>query len=96
MKYLLIALLALAGCSTPKLETPTQYTYTSPPIVPVRVDPQAQQMSRSETVSATIQCEQDGLRAVPIMSKRIISGMMSDIVIDIQCLPKRNIFDVKF
>lgn len=96
MKYLFIALLALAGCSTPKLETPTQYAYTSPPVVPIRVDPQVQQMSRSETVSATIQCEQDGLRAVPIMSKRIISGMMSDIVIDIQCLPKRNIFDVKF
>jgi len=98
MKYLLITLLVLAGCSSApqKLETPTQYAYTSPPVVPIRVEPQVQQMSRSEVIAATIQCEQDGLRAVPVMSKRIVSGMMSDIVIDIQCLPKRNIFDGKF
>jgi hypothetical protein len=96
MKYLLIALLVLTGCSTQKLETPNIPTYTSPPVVPIRVDPQVQQMSRAEVVSATIQCEQDGLRAVPVMSKRIVSGMMSDIVIDIQCLPKRSILDVKF
>jgi hypothetical protein len=57
--------------------------------VPIKVEPQVQQMSRTEVIQATIQCEQDGLRAIPVMSKRIVSGMMSDIIIDIQCVPKR-------
>jgi len=88
MRYLL--LLALAGCAAaPRLETPVQQTYTSPPVVPIVVEPKVQQMSRTEVIQATIQCEQDGLRAVPVMSKRIVSGMMSDIIIDVQCVPKR-------
>ena len=88
MRYLLL-IVFLAGCQSPRLETPPVQTYTSPPVVPVKVEPQVQQMSRTEVIQATIQCEQDGLRAVPVMSKRIVSGMMSDIIIDIQCLPKR-------
>ena len=88
MRYLLL-IVFLAGCQSSRLETPPVQTYTSPPVVPVKVEPQVQQMSRTEVIQATIQCEQDGLRAVPVMSKRIVSGMMSDIIIDIQCLPKR-------
>ena len=74
MRYLLLIAL-LVGCAQTRVEP------LGVPIVPVRVEPQAQQMSRSEVVSATIQCEQDGLRAVPVMSKRIISGMYSDIAV---------------
>jgi len=88
MKYLCL-LLILTGCAQPRLETPPVQTYTTPPVVSVKVEPQVQQMSRTEVIQATIQCEQDGLRAVPVMSKRIVSGMMSDIIIDIQCIPKR-------
>ena len=88
MRYLLLMAL-LAGCAGQRLETPPVQTYTSPPVVPIKVEPQVQQMSRTEVIQATIQCEQDGLRAVPVMSKRIVSGMMSDIIIDIQCVPKR-------
>lgn len=88
MRYLLL-MAFLAGCAGQRLETPTVQTYTAPPVVPVKVEPQVQQMSRTEVIQATIQCEQDGLRAVPVMSKRIVSGMMSDIIIDIQCVPKR-------
>ena len=88
MRYLLLMAL-LAGCAGQRLETSPVQTYTSPPVVPVKVEPQVQQMSRTEVIQATIQCEQDGLRAVPVMSKRIVSGMMSDIIIDIHCLPKR-------
>jgi len=78
MKYL-IAILILAGCADNK-----------PPIVPVKVEPQAQQMSRNEVVQASMECEAGNLRPVPIISKRMISGMMSDIIIDVQCMPKRQ------
>ncbi len=88
MRYLLL-MAFLAGCAEQRLETPPVQTYTAPPVVPVKVEPQVQQMSRTEVIQATIQCEQDGLRAVPVMSKRIVSGIMSDIIIDIQCVPKR-------
>jgi len=91
MKYLLI-LLILAGCST----TPAPVQYANPPVVPIVLDPKVQQMSREEVISATIQCENSGLRAVPVFSKRLVSGYLTDIVIDLQCLPKRNIFDGKF
>ena len=77
MKYL-IPLLILAGCAD------------KPPTVPVKVDPQAQQMSRNEVVQASMECEAGNLRPVPIISKRMVSGMYSDIVIDVQCMPKRS------
>jgi len=91
MKYL-IPILLLAGCATqaPRLDAPVQPTYTNPPIVPIRVDPQAQQMSRNEVIQASIECEAGGMRPVPVISKRMISGMMSDIIIDVQCMPKRS------
>ena len=87
MKYLILILI-LAGCA----QTPSkqEIIQVSPPVVPLKVEPMAQQMSRTEVIQATMQCEQDGLRAVPIMSKRMINGFLSDIVIDIQCLPKRQ------
>jgi hypothetical protein len=92
-RVLLVALL-VGGCAQNKQEP--QRMYAQLPEVPIRVDPMAQQMGREEVISATIQCEQSGLRAVPIMSKRIISGMASDIVVDIQCMPRRNIVEGKF
>jgi len=87
MRYLILILI-LAGCAQPPPRQ--EIIQVGPPVVPLRVEPMAQQMSRTEVIQATMQCEQDGLRAVPIMSKRMINGFLSDIVIDIQCLPKRQ------
>ncbi len=67
-------------------------SYNRPPVVPVVVDPQAQQLSRNEVILATQECEQSGLRAAVVTSKRVIGGMMSDIIIDVQCLPKFKYF----
>jgi hypothetical protein len=53
------------------------------------LDPKAQQMSRNEVIQATIECETSNMRAVPVTTKRLISGMMSDIIIDVQCFPRR-------
>ena len=91
MKYL-IPIILLAGCAAqaPKLDAPVQPSYTNPPIVPIKVDPQVQQMSRNEVIQASLECEAGNMRPVPIMSKRIVSGMMTDIIIDVQCMPKRS------
>jgi hypothetical protein len=85
MRYLL--LLALAGCAAAPKPEPIVQTL---PVVPLKVEPQAQQMSRNEVIQASMECEAGGMRAVPIISKRMISGMMSDIIIDVQCFPKRS------
>ena len=91
MKYLILIIL-LAGCAAqaPRLDAPVQPSYTNPPIVPIKVDPQVQQMSRNEVIQASLECEAGNMRPVPIMSKRIVSGMMTDIIIDVQCMPKRS------
>ena len=90
MKYL-IPIILLAGCAAqaPRLDAPVQLSYTNPPIVPIKVDPQVQQMSRNEVIQASLECEAGNMRPVPVISKRMISGMMSDIIIDVQCMPKR-------
>jgi len=84
MRILLLIPLLLVGCSS----TPT-HTYSNPPTVQLMLDPKAQQMSRNEVIQATIECETSNMRAVPVTTKRLISGMMSDIIIDVQCFPRR-------
>ena len=68
-------------------------SYNRPPIVPIVVDGQAQQLTRNDVIQATQECEQSGLRANAVFAKRMIGGMMSDIIIDVQCLPKFKIFN---
>ena len=84
MKKLLLIPLLLAGCGS----SPLAHQYSTAPAVQLVLDPRAQQMSRNEVIQATHECEGNGMRAVPIMTKRLISGMMSDIIIDVQCMPK--------
>jgi hypothetical protein len=62
------------------------------PVVTLHYDDQVQQMSRQEVIQATMDCESAGMRASPIMSKRRVSGMLSDIIIDIQFIPKYRVF----
>jgi hypothetical protein len=64
----------------------------SPPEVTLIVDPRVQQMSRNEVINAIHECEGGNMRAVPIISKRLVSGLMSDIVIDVQCYPRLRYF----
>jgi len=85
MKYI-VGVLILAGCSQP------QQQQVGPPVVQLTVDPKAQQMSRNEVIQATMECEGNNMRAVPVMTKRVISGMTSDIIVDVQCMPKYRLF----
>ena len=87
MKKLLLIPVLLAGCAS------KDYAYPNGHVPPVQLvlDSTVQQMGRQEVINATHSCEQAGLRAVPIMSKRLVSGMMSDIIIDVQCMPKMRL-----
>jgi hypothetical protein len=91
MKKSLLIPLVLAGCGStpaPQAPQPVSYLHASPPPVQLVLDPRVQQMSRHEVIQATHDCEENGMRASLIYSKRLVSGMMSDIVIDVHCTPK--------
>lgn len=62
------------------------------PSVQLMYEAQVQQMSRQQVIQATMDCESAGMRATPVMSKRNVSGMLSDIIIDIQCMPRYRVF----
>jgi hypothetical protein len=87
MKALLLVPLVLAGCgSTPPPQA--SYMHANPPPVQLVLDSKVQQMSRNEVIQATVDCESNGMRSVPVISKRLVSGMMSDIIIDVHCMPR--------
>jgi membrane-bound ClpP family serine protease len=96
MKKLLLLLLFLsfyANSETEIATIPTPITsYNKPPIVPVTVDSQVQQMSRNDVIMASQECETGGMRAVVVTTKRLVAGMLTDIIIDVQCMPRFKIF----
>jgi hypothetical protein len=87
---IVISVLGLGACSsTPPAHVPMGI---NAPTVTLHYDAQVQQMSRQEVIQATIDCESAGMRASPVMSKRRVSGMLSDIIIDVQCIPRYRVF----
>ena len=88
-KLILISSVLVASCAT---QPQPVISRSGPPVVPVVLDPQVQQMSRNEVIQANAECESNHMRAVPIISKRMVSGMMSDIIIDVQCMPRLRWF----
>ena len=89
MKRLFWIPVILVGCGS---NPPPQAVYANPPVVQLVLEGKAQQMSRQEVINATHDCEEANLRATVITSKRMISGMMSDIIIDVQCVPKYRFY----
>jgi len=87
MKRIFLIPVLLVGCAS---SPPPKYVYANTSVPPVQLvlDPKVQQMSRQEVINATQDCESNGMRATTIMSKRMVSGMMSDIIIDVQCMPR--------
>lgn len=85
-----MSVLGLAACSSaPPTHVPMGL---NAPNVVLHYDAQVQQMSRQEVIQATMDCESAGMRASPVMSKRKVSGMLSDIIIDVQCIPRYRLF----
>jgi hypothetical protein len=68
--------IALTGC--------TSY---EPPRQKLMIDGELQSMSRNEVVTAIIECEANGTRAVMVYAKRKISGYTADVVADVTCAP---------
>ena len=89
-RILILSSIALTACSsTPPQNVPMNI---NAPSVQLMYEAQVQQMSRQQVIQATMDCESAGMRASPVMSKRNVSGMLSDIIIDIQCMPRYRVF----
>ena len=89
MKKLIWIPVLIAGCSSqPQLPANIPSNTSNFPAVSVMYDSKIQQMSRNEVIQATHECESTGLRPVPIITKRLISGMMSEMIVDVVCMPK--------
>jgi hypothetical protein len=52
------------------------------------VEKEVTQMSRSQVIMAVQECESSGLRPSVIMSRRKINGSLSDVPVDITCMPR--------
>ena len=99
MKKLIIVLTVLLGACANK---PESVVFTPPfnqqnipitnttniPAVAYVYETEVTAMSRTQVVEATRMCEDAGLRASPTFARRRITGQTSDVVVDIQCLPK--------
>jgi uncharacterized lipoprotein YmbA len=100
MKKLIVAISVsgLAACSS----APPQQVFMQPtnaqnvpitsvaniPAISFLYDPDVSQMSRTQVIDAVRACEDSGLRASPVTARRRITGQTSDVVVDIQCLPR--------
>lgn len=89
-RILILSSIALTACSSaPPQNVPM---HLNAPSVQLMYEAQVQQMSRQQVIQATMDCESAGMRASPVMSKRNVSGVLSDIIIDIQCMPRHRVF----
>jgi hypothetical protein len=94
----IISVSGLAACSS----APPQQVFMQPtngqnvpitsvaniPAISFLYDPDVSQMSRIQVIDAVRTCEDSGLRASPVTARRRITGQTSDVVVDIQCLPR--------
>jgi hypothetical protein len=92
-----VFVIGLSACSsTPQqvFQTPTDgrnvpiSSVTNIPVISFVYDADVTQMSRTQVIDAVRACEDSGLRASPVTARRRITGQTSDVVVDIQCLPR--------
>lgn len=83
LKHIVLAL-SVIGCSSPK-PTTTLPPYTTSTLVH---DPEVYQMSRTEIINATHECQEAGLRAIVTTAKHKVGRSYTDIVVDVTCQPK--------
>ena len=83
MKKILLITGLLGACSS------SPYVDNSKlPDTTLLVEKEVTQMSRSQVIMAVQECESSGLRPVVIMSRRKINGSLSDVPVDVTCMPK--------
>jgi hypothetical protein len=89
--YCLLLLLGLTACGT-STPPPTVAMDLKAPVVQLQYEAQVQQMNRNDVIQAVHDCEGNGLRATMVTSKRIVAGVLSNIIIDVQCVPRFRAF----
>jgi hypothetical protein len=82
IQYLLIPIIALAGCSSSR--------YPSIPNTQLMVESHTTQMSRNEIINGVNECEGNGLRPVVITTRRKINGFITDVPVDLTCYPDQR------
>ena len=83
MKKILLLTGFLGACSS------SPYVDNSKlPDTKVLVEKEVTQMSRNQVIMAVQECDSSGLRPVVIMSRRKINGYLSDVPVDVTCMPK--------
>jgi hypothetical protein len=81
-KLIVITCGVLSACSSPYVDN------SKLPDTKVLVEKELPQMSRSQVIMAVQECESSGLRPTVIMSRRKINGYLSDIPVDVTCMPR--------
>lgn len=81
-RVILLSCGLLGACSSPYVDN------SNLPDTKVLVEKEVTQMSRSQVIMAVQECESSGLRPVVIMSRRKINGSLSDVPVDVTCMPK--------
>jgi hypothetical protein len=81
-RLILLSCGLLGACSSPYVDN------SKLPDTKVLVEKEVTQMSRSQVIMAVQECESSGLRPVVIMSRRKINGSLSDVPVDVTCMPK--------
>jgi hypothetical protein len=81
-RVILLSCGLLGACSSPYVDN------SKLPDTKVLVEKEVTQMSRSQVIMAVQECESSGLRPVVIMSRRKINGSLSDVPVDVTCMPK--------
>lgn len=86
MKWTVLLLIVLAGCSSgPKNKT----SVTNYPSQKLVVDSEVSEMSRQEIITAIQDCQAHDLRSVPVKAKKKVDGRITDAIIDIICAPQK-------
>lgn len=81
-KLILITCGVLSACSSPYVDN------SKLPDTKVLVERELPQMSRSQVIMAVQECESSGLRPSVIMTRRKINGFLSDVPVDVTCMPR--------
>lgn len=79
MKYIALLAVVLAGCSSNGPHYPQQSLI---------VDSHVSAMSRQEVINAIHDCQENGMRAVMITSKKRVSGHITDVISEVTCAPR--------
>jgi hypothetical protein len=81
-KLILLVCGFLVSCSSPYVDN------SKVPNTTLLVEKEVNQMTRNQMIMAVQECESNGLRPSVIMSRRKINGYLSDVPVDVTCMPR--------